>query len=427
MSRRLSRVISDVLTHYGAIVEESGDECLEFLSSEILSDKIKLPEYGRLRFSYNSSCEDAIQATYDSDLFRSLEDLFAGTFKIAAAHYPPYIPKIEKIKRTVSEKLSLANATFRMDRTETGIVNYLLISFRYTALSDEKREGLISMLLNEQSLSMVQMSDNMDEIVKSLTEPELKPIKIEKDSMKAIQAAFCAASSMIKVELQEFIKSLERRLHRDIKRVNDYYEELKGEAIKAIEQLGFQMSMDAFISSERKKALKYKDTDWKTKDMRDIKNMERQYLEKRAEIKKMVEDKKWQWKGDEKIDKLIDKFHAMESEKRWKVQDLKSKYSLNIRIKALSAIRIETRTPVMWINIKRRLSARQYPMAFNPITRHPDPLPCESCFSPRGGYYICDDKLHILCGECFKKCSQCGRQYCTACHKVACPRCKKQI
>jgi len=41
---------------------------------------------------------------------------------------------------------------------------------------------------------------------------------------------------MAKEELVDFIKSLERRLNRDIKRVYDYYETLKEETVRVIEK-----------------------------------------------------------------------------------------------------------------------------------------------------------------------------------------------
>ncbi len=68
--------------------------------------------------------------------------------------------------------------------------------------------------------------------------------------------------------------------------------------------------------------------------------------------------------------------------------------------------------------IKRRLASRQFPVTYNPLTRHLDPLPCESCFHPKGAFYICDDRLHIVCAGCFRTCPDCSKQYCHACNSV---------
>jgi hypothetical protein len=116
---------------------------------------------------------------------------------------------------------------------------------------------------------------------------------------------------------------------------------------------------------------------------------------------------------------------AVEGEKRWKIQDLVSKYALNVRIEPVCIIDIETESLLFWLEIKRRLSSRAFPLTYNPLLKKVDSLPCEGCFYPRGTYYICDEKLHILCATCFRKCPDCGRQYCSVCHPKGCPRCSK--
>src|SRR4030067_1665913 len=84
---------------------------------------------------------------------------------------------------------------------------------------------------------------------------------------------------------------------------------------------------------------------------------------------------------------------------------------------------IETQSPVFSIEIKRRLSSRLFPLTYNPFLKGVDPLPCEACFYPRGGYWLCDEKLHLLCANCFQKCPHCYKEFCPLCHKNSCPRC----
>jgi hypothetical protein len=117
---------------------------------------------------------------------------------------------------------------------------------------------------------------------------------------------------------------------------------------------------------------------------------------------------------------------AIEAEKNWKVQDLVSKYALTVRLEPLCGLILETQAPIFWIEIKRRLSSRAFPLGYNPILKRLDPLPCEACFNPRGGTFVCDDQLHLLCSHCFKKCPECGRPYCSVCSKGGCPRCGKK-
>ena len=185
---------------------------------------------------------------------------------------------------------------------------------------------------------------------------------------------------MVKEGFAPFVKSLEKRLNRDTTRVFNYYETLKAETQRIF----------------GKKRVSGKDSD----DGTGI--------------------------PDEEGKILSQKLDAIEGEKRWKIQDLVSKYALDVRIEPVCVIDVETETPVFWIEIRRRLSSRLFPLTYNPFLRKMDPLPCEACFYPRGGAYICDEKLHILCAACFSKCPECGRPYCSACSKSGCPRCRKK-
>ena len=368
--RPLPEVLSDILALQGAVLEKTADDCVEFLSPPSLSKMLDIPEHGRMSFTYQPSRGDAISAGYDSDLFRAIASVFSGESRITIATYPSPALNIQKMAGTVSEKIVLTNATFRLQKVETRTFNYLLGFFKYTALSDEKKEGLISLLANELNLSTCVPGEHIMGIMEGVKEadPGKKP---RPEITKVFPAACSAASTAVAEELDPFIKSLDKRLNRDIKRVFEYYETIKIETQKV--------------------------------------------MEKRALT------------GEHPSEKQREKVNAIETEKRWKIQDLISKYALNIRVEPVAAILIETQSPVFWLEIKRRLSSRLFPLTYNPLLRKLDPLPCESCFYPRGGYSICDEKLHITCSACFKKCAQCGKPFCSACHKHGCPRCSKGL
>ncbi len=368
--RPLPEVMSDILAFQGAVLEKTADECLEFLSPPSLSTLLGIPEHGKISFAIQPICSEAISAGYDSDLFRAMANVFSGKGRLATAVYPAPSLNMEKISGSVAEKIVLTNATFRPHKVERQAFHYLLGLFRYTALSDEKREGLISLLVSELNLSACAPGERFMEIMGGLQET-VSGQEIKLGIAKVFQAACSAIPSTVAEELDPFIKSLDKRLNRDIKRVFEYYETIKIETQKA--------------------------------------------MEKRVRS------------GEQSAEKQREKADAIETEKRWKIQDLISKYALNIRIEPVAAIAIATQSPVYWVEIKRRLSSRPFPVTYNPLLRKWDPLPCESCFYPRGGYSICDDQLHIVCSACFKKCPQCGKPFCSACHKHGCPRCSKGI
>ncbi len=380
LGRSLPEVITEILSHEGAVLEKRDDGSLEFLLPPSLSHTLGLPEHGLLSFCSHPFSEGIIPAAYESEMFKSIEKLFQGKGKIARAAYPSHLPNIERLSKWISEKVVFVNATFRLQKVENQETAYALIVFRYVALSDEKREGVFSLLVNQGNLSTSLLNDKLDELLVDLKESDQVAATTGQETIKAVQAGLTAASFVLREEFAPFVKSLEKRLNRDTTRVFHYYETLKAETQRVL----------------GKKEISGKDSGEGTG----------------------VPDK---------MDKILSgKLEAIEGEKRWKIQDLVSKYALDVRIEPVCVIDIETETPVFWIEIKRRLSSRLFPLTYNPFHRKMDPLPCEACFHPRGGLYICDEKLHIFCAACFSKCPDCGRPYCSACSKSGCPRCSQK-
>lgn len=390
MTRSVSDFFIDLLEHSGSAIEKMDDGVLDALLTPEASKILEIPEYSRLCFSYDAAQGKNIYASYDSELFKTSVRLLEGRGGYALGLYEAPGQNVSKLVHVVEGRLSFHNAVFRLEKTEIRKIPYLLAVFRYTALSDEKHEGIVSVLLNTENLSATTVSEGVSDIMEKLKEvdemnaadsprvaiPEIDPERIFK-------AAHCAAMGMVKARLSDFVKSLDRRLNRDIRRVFEYYETMKGETVKAI----------------KKNAVK-----------------------DGGDIDKQIQDKTVKGEG---IDRLLSKLDAIDAERKWKVQDLVSKYSLSIKVEPVSAVSIVADVPVFKIKIKRRLASRDFPVTYNPIVRHLDPLPCESCFSPDHGYHVCDDKLHIVCGNCFRPCARCGKEYCRACHKDRCPRCGK--
>ena len=372
MSKNLHEVMEDIFTFHGAILEKTDDNFIEFLAPEDFSRKMGIPEHGRLAFEYNLSGENAIYASYDSELFKFIGKFLSENDKFAAARYPFNITSAEKLAKVIPEKTLLSNAVSRYETVERKTIGYLLVCFKYTALSDEKREGLLTLLINELNNSVTPFDNDPDILLNQLKEADRQEGAATNISIETLEHAHAAASEIVKERLEDFIRSLERRLNRDVKRIYEYYETLKREIEKTIDKKGHSNETAETIETG----------------------------------------------------KLLNKIEAIEMERKWKIQDIISKYALNIKLEPVVIIRIMTETPVFWIHIKRRLLSREFPFTYNTILRQFDNLPCESCFYPQGRYYVCDEKLHILCAKCFKKCPECNRQYCAACHRDGCPRCK---
>ena len=377
MFRPLQEVITEIIAYYGAIIENSEKECVEFIAPQNLITTLNIPEYGRLCFDYNTVGKDTVLASYDSDLFKSIGKLFLKKRKILTVIHPPFIPNIDKTKKLIPHKINFLNATFRLTGHKISPATYTLVFLKYLALSDEKQEGVFSVLINEHTLSTTALDEKLISVMDNFEGTKEGSSPDKEKILKILQLSHTVAAEVVRKNLSDFVKSLERRLNRDTNRVYEYYGALKEEATKFIAK--------KLLSGEYS-----------------FKNGEEVKINAKGKILNLqnhITDKSLTGKG---IEKLYNKLNAVSTEQKWKINDLVSKYSLKIDIEPVAMIRIETQALQFLINIKRRVNSRQFSITYNPLIKRLDPLPCESCFSPEGTYYICDDYLHIICSKCFR-------------------------
>jgi hypothetical protein len=375
----LADFTADLLAECGALVETKAD-ALEVLLPPDVAHTLKIPEHANLVFSgevregmsvshASETLNEGIFVSYDSEIFKSMAALMGEQGKFATIAFPAPVLRLEKLEDRLDEKVAFDNAIFHVARKEEKRISYLLGYFRYFALSDDRQEGLFACLMNEFNLAARKVTP---EILDLLVDYGEEPTGgAARESGEKILKAFSRAQAKIAKEaLLEFLSSVERRMNRDIRRVHDYYQTM------AYEQ--------------------------------------RRLLEKKAG-------------AAEEKEKILGKVDAIENELKRKVQDLIGKFSIDVSLEPITLIRIEATAPTFWLDVKRRKETRPFPLTFNPILKSFDPVPCEACFYPTKGRYVCDDHLHFLCRECFAPCPRCERIYCGACHPKGCPRCSFSV
>jgi hypothetical protein len=358
----LADFTAHLLTESGAVVESNGDG-LEVLVPAEVAAALEIPEHAELSFSGDG--RDAIAVSYDSEIFKKMAKLLGDHGKFSTVAFVPPAVKLEKLEDRLEGKLLFHNAVFSLERKGEKRISYLLGYCKYAARSDDRQEGILGCLMNELNLAAQTIRPDILEVIASSSEEPL--LEAARESSETVLSAFSRAQREIAKEaLSDFLTSMERRLNRDIRRVHDYYETLIHE--------------------------------------------HRQLLEKKLGT------------PDDK-GKAASKIQAIQRELKSKIQDLIGKFGIDLSFEPISFIRVEAVTRIFWVSVKRRKEVRAFPLTYNPVLKSFDPLPCESCFYPRKGHYVCDDRLHILCRQCFAPCLRCDRSFCAACHPRGCPRC----
>ncbi len=362
MSAQLIDTVAEVLELSGAAVERNG-EYLEALVPESVSKVLHTPELARLYFNAEHSKPDGELVTFQSDFVDRLFVLMQGAGNYAHLTLRDLYLK-QSTRSAAEQRFQVLNGLgHALDAIER-ILSYAQFNFKYTAVSDEKKDGLVSVIINEHTLA--EASDmaahfGWVESVEAAHHTDL-PAQL----FQAIYTAACrSAEAMIRRELAEFHKSLNRRLQRDLDRLTEYYDSLAAEIRRKIARRGLE-------------------------------GKERDDEESRIRAT------------------------AMELER--KITDQREKYAMKINVEPVNLMRLFM--PVMVVNyeVRFRKAVREIPLVWNPLTKDFEAPACQGCASGIHHFYICEDKLHTVCADCFK-CAGCGRNVCRACHARKCPKC----
>ncbi len=255
-------------------------------------------------------------------------------------------------------------------------------AFRYTALSDEKREGLIWLGFNLGTGAVV------DEVL-----ARLRPVLLQEADWQAPDPAVRLAGGpawqaaalearlrplldhRVRQELEPFLRAMRRRLERDRNRVHAYHDDLRGASLKRLAAL-------AGAAGEKAEADRRRET------LR-VATIEREY-------------------------------HV-------KLDDLRHNYALRVTVEWVQTLELYVPVQRFDVLIRRRKGERLIRLDWHPLARLAEPPPCDWGPGLDRTRLVCDEKLHLTEPAGQAACTSCGRAWCRACHPGACPRCGQAV
>ncbi len=371
-SNRFRDFASRLLEHEGALVEPIEPAGLEAMLPENLQQALRSPEFLRLGFAAELPA-GAERASLESDWLERFGELLAERGRRLKFAVNTPVPPLGDIERMVEHNVVLQNAIYRLAMVEQAWTRYLILIFRYTAISDEKREGILTFGFNLNNASAIDwfvdqlMASALNEaMTEAVTRPASEQLPADWTAERLKKAVARALPVRVREHLSHFVQGMQRRLDRDLARVYEYYSDLREES-------------------------------WR--------KLERQ-------------------KGHAAREKL--RIEAAEREYQAKVADLKQKYDLRVKVELVQTLELISPVQRVTLIIKRRKGERKLGLDWNPIARQLDPLPCEWSFVAGGTRVVCDDKLHIVRPEGHAACPQCCKEYCRVCSPRRCPKCGRE-
>ena len=371
----MQHFVADLLRHEGALVEVIEPDGLEVLAPPHVQRTLGIGELSRLGFGATlpaSARRVGIEGDW-LDGFGRLLGLQGRVVRhvVQAATRPPGDPE-----RLLGHELVLDNATFRLLGVSPAWTRYLLMDFRASAVSDDKRDFIVRMGMNlatgslpDGVLATVMQAfehpspgeDRADVVV-----PDDAGLPALWDRPRVFGLVERALPSRLEAALGPFVMGMRRRLGRDQDRLHQYHNDLYRDAMR--------------------RAAALPDS-----------NPKRRREELRAE--------------------------AIGREYRAKLDDLERQYAMRVTVEWVQTLELVMPVHRFAVQIRRRKADRTILLDWNPVARRLEPPACEATASSGRPRLVCDDALHLVVPSALGPCTDCGRAFCRACHPERCPKC----
>lgn len=365
-----------ILEKHGAVVDVIDPEGLEVLAPPPVQQALRIPEWVRLGFGPELPA-DARRVNLDADLLERLGSLLGEHGRCARRALMPDNPPLVHPDRILEQTLALGNAVYRLQDVQPAWTRYLILRFRYTAISDEKHEGLLEFGYN--LANGATLDSMMPELLNSAQGAESTPLPLDEARFEipphrlSPEILERALSPRLRRRLDAFIAGMTRRQERDLQRVFAYHHDLQREAAARLTALTAHGEL----------------TDKRQADQ----TRERQRLE------------------------------AIAREYQAKVGDVRRKYAMRVDLTWLQTLELVMPVQRFVVRIKRRKGERLLTLDWNPLARQLDQAPCEYSYTWERPREVCDDALHLVSPAAHGPCPACGKAYCRACNPEKCPKC----
>nr|MDA8253801.1 hypothetical protein [Rhodospirillales bacterium] len=270
----------------------------------------------------------------------------------------------------------LDNATFRLLGVAPAWTRYLRLSFRASAVSDEKRDVMLHLTVNLATGALADalpaaIAPMLDDAALDEDDPDAVPPKDADlpaiwDRPRLLALAARALPPRLELALGPFVTGLRRRLGRDQERLHLYHNDLHREAMRRAAALP---------------------------------------------------------EGDPRRRREEQRADAIGREYRAKVDDLARQYATRVTVAWVQTLDLAMPVHRFTVQIRRRKADRVIAMDWNPLTRRLESTPCEATASQEPPRLVCDDALHLVVAAALGPCPACDRAFCRACNPERCPKC----
>ena len=338
--------VAGFLKGQGSVVEKN-DTGLDVLLTKECAALLELPELTTLTRQMN---EDSPSYSYATPLLEKMVDASCAQVPVSLCTLEVSYLKSQGFDNLIAKQFSFTNSAGKVESSGETLTDYLLISVRYLAQSDEQKPGLFHFVFNLETGACVHgMTELLDLFEKKYTPRHTdNPLYLSKIKT-LVEWVEKETKRLLDLKLAPFLDSMNRRYRRDSANLREYYQNLKKEMESGLKRTN--LSPDLLKARQEKMAM-------------------------------------------------------LPEELQRKNDDLYKKYSVNVTVDPAAAMLIRTPAVKILYNAlvgKQKVSLSLY---FNPVTKQLDPCRCQGCGQSINHITFCRN-LHLLCSACARACPVC--------------------
>jgi hypothetical protein len=335
------------LERQGSLID-ANPEGFDAILPHLLAERLDLPEYVSIR-EQGDGGDGRYGIAYGSSLLEKMVEMSCGRLPVSSVKLSFHYLKSQGFDRLIQDGFRFHKSLCKVTSTAPIKTDYLVLACRYVARSDEQKEGIISLAFHFETGALIPQwslgSSNAAMEAAAFPESSRDSVKWER-ILKGVERE---AQGLIAEEIRDFRDSMNRRLGRDVRNLEEYFETLKKE---------MELNLGRSGLSDR-----------------------------------LVQDRK-------------EKIALIPEELAGKKEDLLKKYSIRVTIIPVAALLIRTPAVKILCEVLSGREKKPISLVYNPITRAVDPLVCEGCSRSATTIFFCA-RHHALCPRCQDRCAAC--------------------
>ncbi|HEY8417518.1 MAG TPA: hypothetical protein VIK93_05735 [Limnochordales bacterium] len=270
--------------------------------------------------------------------------------------------------------------------------------FKVVYRSDETREELVSLMvdpLTEEVDPIPAPLGGRDMVLDGGAALDGYPLR------RLYRQACCYVQEAAAVRGQEYARSAQRRLERDMVRLEDYYAGLREEALEPVARELHRLEAARNRARLWRALVAGQGEDLNAPAEADPEGGD----EERAALKA-------------RVDRIV---AALDADQARRVRELQEKYRVRAEASLLAAALVWA--PKVELRYKLTGAARrEVTFYYDPLRRRCVDLNCDACGAPLAVTYLCAAG-DLACPDCYAPCAACGRPLCRACAPARCHVC----